>query len=130
MEKDGPSNDVVEVLFRNGDSIEVDAVGRLIGADWILGIEWIPEDDNGDTFTTKNYTLHTGDIRGIISNSVMPIGERGLNARLHTAEQPAEDTQDAILTDLWKAQHQLHPDDDPSAFENSEYNWPQHNKDK
>lgn len=110
----------VEVLFRNGDSITVDAVARLVGADWITAMEWVPDDDyDDDTQKSKNYILCTDDIRGIVSDDVKPIGNKGLNARLHTSGGDYE-----MLSDLWKGQHQLHPDNDPSAFEGSEERWP------
>jgi hypothetical protein len=110
----------VTVTFRNGDELDVRAVARLVGADWvtaeILHERDDPEDDELDVETV---IIHTDDIRYIRSDYVAA-GEEDRNFRIHYGDAGKGD----IETVAWQGQYQLHPDDDPSAYHGSGERWP------
>lgn len=115
----------VTVAFQNGDKLNVDIVARLVGADWLTAkIIHERDDPNDNTLDVENVILHTDDVRYIRSDKVTPAGETGTNFRVHHTRDLKENP--SIITESWKGQHQLHPNDDPSAYPESEKRWPPH----
>jgi|AntDeeMetagen134_2_1112570.scaffolds.fasta_scaffold14228_1 hypothetical protein len=113
----------VTVVFTNGDEINVDEVARLVGADWVTASIVHPRDDpDDDTLDIENVVIQTDDIRYIKSDEVTPAGDDGSNWRVHHTREDHNIA--GTMTDAWKGQHQLHPDDDPSAYSESEDVWP------
>lgn len=112
----------VRILFPDGYTLELTFVVRLVGADWIFGQK--AEEDEYGQMTYKDVVLRSDQIRGIISDEVYhnDDGVIEYNSRIHLGKNLTPD--DVPWDEMYKAQYQLHPNDDPSAFPDSEHQWP------
>ncbi|CDK38136.1 hypothetical protein [Halorubrum sp. AJ67] len=123
MSDDDMLNEVT-VCFTNGDELNVDAVVRLVGAEWLTAEIVQPSDDGEDGSMDFEYVaLRADDVRYIRSDRVTPAGQNGTNFRVHHTHGYEGEEPD-IMFEAWIGQHQLHPDDDPSAYQGSEQKWP------
>jgi len=121
----------VEVHFRNGDTMKVDSVVRLQGADWLTAAIVKPHQDpseEGQIFR-ESVILHEDDIRAIQSRYVRSPSDPDVRRewRVHCSDQSdaSEFTQFG-----WEGQFQLHPDDDPTTHPMSEEErWPPREQD-
>jgi len=114
----------VTIEFTNGDQLMVEELIRLVGAEWMTAEIAHPVDDpDSDDVTFEYIILRNEDIRYIRSERVSPASESGANFRVHHTQKFGSD-KPGILMEAWMGQHQLHPDDDPSAFHGSEEQWP------
>lgn len=112
----------VTITFTNGDTLDVNTVARLVGAKWLTAeIAHPKEDPEEDGYELEWVILNADDVRYIRSDRVASPNSSDTNWRVHyTGDKDPDD----ILFDAYKGQHQVHPDDDPSAYAGSEENWP------
>jgi len=123
----------VEVHFRNGDTMKVDTVLRMQGADWLTASIMKPHEDSSEETAVvwDSVVLHSDDIRAIRSRYVTSPPESEVRGewRIHSSVKLSESEQRDLMHQSWEGQHHLHPDDDPTAYPESEERWPPRGQD-
>lgn len=124
---DNPVADVenpVTIVFTDGSELDVKIAARLVGAEWMWAYVHTDTDEEEGVLETDEIILRTPEIRYIRCDSTFAPNSADTNTRIHCGENRDPESAKQELFELHKAQHQLHPDDDPSAFEMSEQQWP------
>jgi len=117
----------VEIVFKDGDSISVQFAARLVGAEWVLAeILIVGDDGNGDSIV-DDVIIRADDIRYIRSRNTIR-GNEDRNTRIHYGNEWNREIAHRVCERIFKAQDQLHPNSDPSAFPMSERGWPPETK--
>lgn len=113
----------VTVVFTDGTELDVEIVARLVGAEWMYAQLCTNPDKSEDEKTERDeIILQADEVRYIQCANTAT--EHDPNARVHHGNDRGSEVALQQLYDLYKAQHQIHPSDDPSAFPESERGWP------
>jgi len=113
----------VEIVFKDGDSIHVQFAARLVGAEWILAELLVLGDDGEGSCVVDDLIIRSDDVRYIRSDHTIR-GNEDRNTRVHYGDEWDRETAHRVCERIYKAQDQLHPNNDPSAYPMSEMGWP------
>ena len=113
----------VTVVFTDGTELDVEIVARLVGAEWMYAQLCEDAGDTEDAEVDRDeIILQSDEVRYI--RCANTVSDHSPNTRVHYGDDRDAETASQQRYDLYKAQHQLHPSDDPSAYMESEEQWP------
>lgn len=115
----------VTIVFTDGTELDVEIVARLVGAEWMYAQVCVNSNKGeGGELERDEIILRSDEVRYIRCYNTIAPNASEANTRIHHGEDRDPETAAEQLIDLYKAQHQIHPNNDPSAFEESETQWP------